>query len=381
MTQQQSRISESIGNTRLMVPDCFSAMQDLQLRVKVIGEMLLKAEEPTVLENLNSNAKLEELDSSRSRKHVPRKKEKEKRGDAPDNDLKIRKLTLQMSVAENELLTKDIMLDQISEHFPYRARRTDSVEAEDRMLELWETSDSSGIIDLKVGKAHKNYDMPNDYYFVEADKEQKSFNPSGESPDEKELSVDKLEIPESLTEPRRARIKRKILERLNANAQKLTNLQITVQDLRRKVENTEKNRMEKGIEYSNVKEQLEEAQSTINKLSDSNNKLIRNAERRLSSCDSKSTRDSDDRGCARRLISEQARRGSEKIGKLQLEVQKIQFLLLKMDDEKECRTRTRVVDRKTRVLLRDYLVSGRPRSQQSRKKSSFCCVQLPSKRQ
>ncbi|XP_056169741.1 protein NETWORKED 1D-like isoform X2 [Syzygium oleosum] len=356
-------------------------VKDLQLRVKVIGETLLKAEEPTVLENLNSNAKLEELDSSRSRKHVPRKKEKEKRGDAPDNDLKIRKLTLQMSVAENELLTKDIMLDQISEHFPYRARRTDSVEAEDRMLELWETSDSSGIIDLKVGKAHKNYDMPNDYYFVEADKEQKSCNPSGESPDEKELSVDKLEIPESLTEPRRARIKRKILERLNANAQKLTNLQITVQDLRRKVENTEKNRMEKGIEYSNVKEQLEEAQSTINKLSDSNNKLIRNAERRLSSCDSKSTRDSDDRGCARRLISEQARRGSEKIGKLQLEVQKIQFLLLKMDDEKECRTRTRVVDRKTRVLLKDYLVSGRPRNQQSRKKSSFCCVQLPSKRQ
>ncbi|KAF8010815.1 hypothetical protein BT93_J1462 [Corymbia citriodora subsp. variegata] len=381
MTQQQSGISEFIGNTPLMVPDCFSAMQDLQLRIKVIGETLLKAEEPTVLENLSLNAKLEELEPTRSRKHVPRKKEKEKRGDGPDNDLKIHKATLQMSVTENELLTKDIMLDQISKHLPYGARRTDSIEAEDRMLELWETSDSSGIIDLKVGKAHKNFDMPNDYYFVEADKDQRSCNPSGESPDEKDLSVDKLEIPESLTEPRRARIKRKILERLNTNAQKLTNLQITVQDLRRKVENTEKNRMDKGIEYINVMEQLEEAQSTINKLLDSNNKLIRNAERRLSSCDSKSTRDADDRGCARRLISEQARRGSEKIGKLQLEVQKIQFLLLKMDDEKECRTRTRVVDRKTRVLLRDYLISGRPRNPQSKKKSAFCCVQLPSKRQ
>lgn len=382
MTQQQSGISESVGNTRLMVPDCFSAMQDLQLRIKVIGDTLLKVEDPTVLEILSSNAKLEELESTRSQKRVPRKKEKERRGDGPDNDMKIRKATLQMSVTENELLTKDIMLDQISKHLPYGARRTDSVEAEDRMLELWETSDSSGIIDLKVGKAHKTFDMPNDYYFVEADKEQRSCNPSGESPDEKDLSVDKLEIPESLTEPRRARIRRKILERLNTNAQKLTNLQITVQDLRRKVENTEKNRMEKGLEYSNVKEQLEEAQSTINKLSDSNNKLIRNAERRLSSCDSKSTRDPDDRGCARRLISEQARRGSEKIGKLQLEVQKIQFLLLKMDDEKECRTRTRVVDRKTRVLLRDYLISGRPRNPQSRKKSPFCsCVQLPSRRQ
>ncbi|KAI3439407.1 NAB domain-containing protein [Psidium guajava] len=384
MTQKQSGMSESIGNTRFMVPDCFSAMQDLQLRIKVIGETLLSVEGPAALENLSLNAKLEELESTRSQKHVPRKKEKEKRDDGIDNDLKISKPILQMSVTENELLTKDIMLDQISEHLPNgpRRSRTDSVEAEDRMLELWETSDSSGIINLKVGKAHKNFDMPNGYYFVKADEEQKSCDPSGESPGDKELSVDKLEIPESLTEPRRARIKRKILERLNTNAQKLTNLQITVQDLRRKMENTEKNRTEKGIEYINVKEQLEEAQSTVNKLSDSNNKLIRNAERRLSSCDSKSTRDPDDRGCARRLISEQARRGSEKIGKLQLEVQKIQFLLLKMDDEKECRTRTRVVDRKTRVLLRDYLVSGRPRSQQGRKKSPFCsCVQLPSRRQ
>jgi len=56
MTQQQSGISESVGNTRLMVPDCFSAMQDLQLRIKVIGDTLLKGEDPTVLEILSSKA-------------------------------------------------------------------------------------------------------------------------------------------------------------------------------------------------------------------------------------------------------------------------------------------------------------------------------------
>jgi len=42
------------------------------------------------------------------------------------------------------------------------------------------------------------------------------------------LSVDKLEVSERLAEPRQEGNKRKILERLDSDAQKLTNLQITV---------------------------------------------------------------------------------------------------------------------------------------------------------
>jgi hypothetical protein len=48
----------------------------------------------------------------------------------------------------------------------------------------------------------------------------------------------------------------------------------------------------------------------------------------------------------RRKISEQALRRSENIGRLQLVVQKIQFPLLKLDDKKEIRGKTRITVRK-----------------------------------
>jgi hypothetical protein len=44
----------------------------------------------------------------------------------------------------------------------------------------------------------------------------------------------------------------------------------------------------------------------------------------------------------RRKISEQALRRSKNIGRLQLVVQKIQFPLLKLDDKKEIRGKTRI---------------------------------------
>ncbi|CAL9009636.1 unnamed protein product, partial [Prunus brigantina] len=81
----------------------------------------------------------------------------------------------------------------------------------------------------------------------------------------------------------------------------------------------------------------------------------------------------------RRRLSEQAKEGSEKIGRLQLEVQKLQFLLLKLDGEKQSRGSTRITERKTRVLLRDYIYGGN-RTNQKLKKAPFCaCIQPPTK--
>ncbi|CAL2275764.1 unnamed protein product [Prunus armeniaca] len=67
-------------------------------------------------------------------------------------------------------------------------------------------------------------------------------------------------------DPRQEGNKRRILERLDADVQKLRTLQITVEDLKRKVEITEKSKKGKGIEVENVKGQLEEADEAITKL-------------------------------------------------------------------------------------------------------------------
>ncbi|ONI15264.1 hypothetical protein PRUPE_3G033900 [Prunus persica] len=242
----------------------------------------------------------------------------------------------QISGSGNEILTKDIILDQISECSSYGISRRDTIEADGQMLELWETTDQDASIDLMVGKGQKVDAVPTDH----------------KSLVEKELDMDKLEISKRFTEPRQEGNKRRILERLDSDVQKLTNLQITGQ--------------------------LEEADEAITKLFDVNQKLMKNVEDGPLFSDGASGVVSDESwSVRRRRLSEQAKEGSEKIGRLQLEVQKLQFLLLKLDGEKESRGSTRITERKTRVLLRDYIYGGN-RTSQKRKKAPFCaCIQPP----
>ncbi|XP_027349957.1 protein NETWORKED 1D-like isoform X2 [Abrus precatorius] len=290
-------------------------------------------------------------------------------------------------VAEIEVLPKDIMLDQTIECSSYGVNRRGSLESDDQMLELWETANKDGAIGLTVGKAPKTATAPTGYHQKRVTKEPKNKYPSVESLIEKELSVDKLEISRRLTQPHRHPHedgnKRKILERLDSDAQKLTNLEITVQDLMSKMEITEESTKGKGIEYDTVKEQLEAAQESITKLFDANRKLKKNVEEGTSSFAGKSATESDESGSiSRRRVSEQARRGSEKIGRLQLEVQRLQFLLLKLNDEKESKGKALIDDRNPRVLLRDYLYGGTRRNyhQKRKKKAPFCaCMQPPTK--
>ncbi|GLU07584.1 hypothetical protein SLE2022_245390 [Rubroshorea leprosula] len=371
---------------QLTVPDSFSDMRYIKFRIKSIEKALMEMEKFAMLERRNANSRpeavmrqIEELrsgnhsggESIRAKKHMNAKRE--------DGHFlgKMQKPTPEISEESNDVMTKDIMLDQVSDCSSYGLSRRDTLEIDDQMLELWETANRNGSIDLKVGKARKGVTMPTDHHNIEPVKQRKGKNLSTESL-VKELGVDKLEIPKRYVEPDQEVSRRKILERLDSDAQKLTNLQITVQDLKRTVEITGKAKKEKGLELDTVKGQLEEAEGDIMTLFDINRKLVSHVEDGSLSFDGKSTTESDgNRSLRRRTISEQARRVSEKIGRLQLEVQKLQFLLLKLDDEKESRGRTRITERKTRVLLRDYLYGGR-RTIQKKKKTPFCsCVQPP----
>ena len=364
-------------NQIAMVPEGNSDLQDLQTRIKAIEKGLIEMERLALEEHLDTNAKLEaamkqieELKSQRSfrreniqtSRHLNPQQEEEELGDGTCDDRKLH--------------TKDIMLDQISECSSYGISRRETAEVDDQMLELWETTDPNGSIALTVAKAHKGATAPVGYHQVVAEGH-KSEHPSSEIMVEKELGVDKLEISKRFVEPGQEGNKRKTLERLASDAQKLTNLQITVQDLKKKVQFTEDSRNVKGIEYDTVKGQLEEVEGAILKLCDSNSKLTKNIEDNSLSDGKPAMELEESRSVRRGRISEQARKGSEKIGRLQLEVQRIQFLLLKLDDEKESKAKTRISEPKRRVLLRDYLYGGR-RTTHKRKKAHFCsCVQSP----
>ncbi|KAM0998163.1 hypothetical protein EV2_008228 [Malus domestica] len=288
----------------------------------------------------------------------------------------------EISGSGNEVLTKDIVLDHRSECSSYEVSRRETTEPDAQMLELWETSDQDDSIDLMVGKSQKGAAVPTDHSQMEAVKEHKKKHPSSESLVEKELGIDKLELSRRFTQPRQEGNKRRILERLDSDVQKLTNLQITVEDLKTKVEITEQSKNGKDMELDSVKGQLEEAEEAITKLFDANQKLMKSVEDAPPSSDGASGEVPDESGSVRRRrLSEQAKRGSEKIGRLQLQVQKLQFLLLKIDGKTDSKGSARIIERKKSVLLRDYLYGVRkPVNQGKRKKAPFCaCMQPPTK--
>ncbi|KAJ4831013.1 hypothetical protein Tsubulata_029574 [Turnera subulata] len=364
----------------------FAELKELQKRIRAIEKAAMEKERLIMLENLTANSKLEsalklidELKSGsslrteglESGKHVNQKQEGRELGAAPGNDLRLPKRTHEISEEGGEVMTKDIMLDQISECSSYGISRRETLEADNQMLEIWETTGRNGSIDLTVGKTLKATTTG-------TEKKHKGPYPSTESLVEKEVGVDRLEISKRLSGSFQEGNGKKILERLDSDAQKLTNLQITVQDLKKKVEFTEKSTKGKGFEYGSVKEQLEESEEAILKLLDVNHRLMKCVEDESVSSSVKSALTPDENmGIQRRKISEQARRVSEKIGRLQLEVQKLHFLLLKLDDENKSRGKTKITERNTRVLLRDYLY-GKTRPSQKRKKKHFCsCMQPP----
>lgn len=390
--KQYAEGSEQTSRDQITAPVSLPDFQHMQKRVNAI-EMAVKQMNGS-FKRRDKLKDIQELKSGSSRhventqisKHITLMDEAE---DKLTDEKVIGKSVPAIQYADNEVLPKDIMLDQMSECSSYGLTRRETLEADDQMLELWETADRDSSIGLTVGKSQKTATRPSNHHQRRASRESRIKIPSTESLVEKELSVDKLEISNSrrFTEAREESSKRKLLDKLDSDAQKLTNLHIVVQDLMKKVEITKQIPMGKDIEYDTVKRQLEAAEEAITKLFDGNRKLLRKVRdgtvsfggKRAGATDSDESSGSVNR--SRRRAAEQARRASEKIGRLQIEVQRLQFLLVKLDDEKESRGKARITDRSPRVLLRDYLYGGtRSRIIHRRKKAPFCgCVQPPTK--
>ncbi|KAM0050716.1 putative protein Networked (NET), actin-binding (NAB) [Helianthus debilis subsp. tardiflorus] len=316
------------GESATMERDVFVELQDLQSKVKVIEMAVVEMQMRSVQQKLDSDAKLEsamqqieELSSQKSSRSKPKSRSEISEADP-----------------------KDIMLDQASECSSYGVSKRGTTEGE-----IWETANDSKSMYI--------------------------HNPTASDVSLDNI-VDKLEVSRRFKESRGDdESKRKVLERLNSDVLKLTNLQITIEDLKRKVEITLRSRRGKAmIECETLKGQLMEAESAIQKLYELNGKFVKQIEGIDDGGESESMR--------RKKVSEQARRVSEKIGRLQLEIQKIQFVLVKLDDETEAAGKTRFMDSSKRVLLKDYLYGGgRTKatvSSSRRKKGHFCACVEPS---
>lgn len=335
----QSESEEEKGAESVTVDrDAIAELQDLQSKVKVIEKAVIEMQMLTVQEKLDADAKLESA-MKQIEELINQKNSRIPNGKP--------KSTSEISEAD----PKDIMLDQASECSSYGVSKRGLIDGE-----IWEKADNSNT--FKHHPTVSEISLDNDFDMV-----------------------DKLEVSKRFKEPRDDGNKRKVLERLNSDVQKLTNLQITIEDLKRKVEITSKSRRGKAmIECETLKGQLMEAESAIQKLYELNGKLVKHIEGNPE----KSTSESGESEIMRRKkVSEQARRVSEKIGRLQLEIQKIQFVLLKLDDENDQKGKARFLDANKRVLLKDYLYGGgRTKATVSsrRKKSHFCgCVEPSTK--
>ncbi|XP_057800951.1 protein NETWORKED 1D [Salvia miltiorrhiza] len=363
---QGSGISpKSIKNEDKKVSKPVSDLRDLRVRLQAVVKAAVEIKELMAQENIDLHSKLDQ--SMRQIELLQSESGKHRRSRRP---------TSEITVEDSALLTKDIVLDQVSDG-SYRYSKKEAADVDNQIVELWEAAEPDGTVGLTIGKSSKTIPpstTTSDFHRSKSTRKQKGgFGASSDALDE-DLSVDKLEISKRSTDSFQEGNKRKVLERLDSDVQKLANLQITVQDLKRKLEVTEKGKRGKAvIECETLKRQLDEAEMSVMKLFDLNGRLMKSIDDR-SFPDSKSSFDFEgEEGARRRRVSEQARRMSEKIGRIQLEVQKLQFVLLKLDDEKD--RVSKMSETKRRILLRDYLY-GAGRGGQRRKKGHFCaCVQ------
>ncbi|KAH7666203.1 Myosin rod fragments domain-containing protein [Dioscorea alata] len=296
------------------------------------------------------------------------------RGENLGMNLNLHEDNADVSKAKCGQMMKDIQLDKVSSSSlygnnvsSYRPIRSGSGETDDQMLELWETAERDCNNQMrKESSATTELDI--EYHEIEAVEEVKSDYPSSELVAEKELSIDKLELPRQDTESYQG-WKTRVIEKLVADTQRLSALQTSLQELKKKMESCEKSKHSTSFKYDTIKTQLKEADEAVMQLVDNTGKLMKKAE---DYSDNNERENEDIRGRRRRQLSERVRRGSEKIGGLELELQKIQYIMLKLDEENE--SRLRALERKSSVILRDFLYGQR---EGSKHKKRLCGCMRP----
>ncbi|XP_026656045.2 protein NETWORKED 1D [Phoenix dactylifera] len=372
---ESSQLSEGHG---AVVPAGILVMPKLITKVDALKQViidtgsLLEQEKFAFIANLEGMRKeIEELKAAAIQGKVQEDSIRQPNEDEDIDDA-------ESSKVKYEQRMKDIQLDQVSSSSQhgngvgsYGLSRIHDAEIDDQMLQLWETAESDcNDGTWKASSVAMEYD-------IQAVEEDKGESPSSELVTEKELAIDKLEIPKRISESQEEWSKG-VLERLASDSQRLSVLQTSVEELKGKMESSQKGKRPLSSEYDKFRGQLEKAERALLELIDITGKLTKKAKDYSVPSDDIAVETEEMGNVGRSKISEEAWRGSERIGRLELELQQIQYILLKLEEEHE-NSRSKAADRRARVLLRDYFYGSRD-SPRQKKKSPFCgCLRLKTK--
>lgn len=350
------------GSEFLDKPSGVLELQCLIARVEALRVVILDAKDRRDKEFIEAAAKLElanlEIQDLKTRKGSCKEQyvENDRQNYDADN-----------SKGKQAQIMKDIELDQVSTCPSYGTGATvyplggdANAELDDEMLQLWETAEK----DCKNQTA-KSSSSEHDIQAVEEVKSQyHSFQLA--------RGDDRLDISTASLEPQQLWTKN-VLEKLATDAQGLLIIQASIEEVKQKIEGTSNGKSSSSSEYSSIRAQLQEIEGSVLEQIGFNNSLTKKAENYPEFEASAEL----EGYSSRRKISEQVQKGSEKVARLDLELQKIQYVLLKLEEEHEY-TRAKVSEKRSRLLLRDYVYARKDKNDAGQKKKSrvpFCgCV-------
>ncbi|GMI95977.1 Networked 1A [Hibiscus trionum] len=366
--------SEKLEGHNAFLTAGISDLQEMHTRLKAVEKAVVEEMNRLVKQKSNKNSHEIKAPSNDIEPPYQERMKAMQVGDELAQDLKSKKMKPEIPERRNGLLLKDIQLDQVSDSSLYRSKsRRETGTADDQMLELWESVEHECGVDLKLNDMQERAIVPGEIVASHQlnDVQSKTDSSLGTLV-EKELSIDKLEISSSIREAKKRAKSKRFLERLSSDAHKLMTLQTTVKQLKKRMEIKKKKTFD--LEYGQVKEQLQEVEEAITELLNVNGELVKDVKGSCSSSfDGTSTTELEEPGNGNlKKVREQAQKGSEKIGRLQFEVQSIEYVMLKLEDERKSKGKNR-----TGVLLRDFIYSGGRRSGR-RKKACFCGCARPS---
>ncbi|XP_042377363.1 protein NETWORKED 1B-like isoform X1 [Zingiber officinale] len=304
-------------------------LQDLHNKVKLLQEAVMDTGNVLVLERLDSSASLDA-----AWKEI----EGLKTTGASDNDI---------ARSKYKQLMSDIQIDIVLNSPRYKnGVLSHGLRNSKEAGELW-------------GKYEEGCSTQNQSYRT-AEMEGKLFD--------KEC-IGKLELPEKVESCRDWN--RKVLDRLFSDAQRLLLLQAGIKELQKNMETPERINQPTRSELHAFGMQLKDTEGTISELIEVNGNLRKQVEDLFASPDDQSEKKAS-HSKRQKQISDWAQKVSEKIGRLELEMKKIQYGLLKLKDE-NANKRMRTMKRRAGIRLREYIY-GRRNNRRQKEGSSCSCL-------
>lgn len=256
---------------------------------------------------------------------------------------------LKDGIVKHEQTMKDIELDHV---LSGSQRESDfNVETDDQTLVVWEPANWNNMKEIQ-----------------HIEETERSSNPSSELVLEKELRVDNLILPAKYNESLQEWIDR-VSSSLSADYQRLLALERSLEELKTKIKIPEIKHQPSASEHNTVKLLLKEAEEALVKLTDFNFKLTKVTETFSLSSDSHKIR---------RKVLERVQRGAEKINGVELKLQKVHSILLKLQDEKLEIKGTKSLEKRSRLLLKD-MIYGKSSDPKQMKRRFCACMRFKAK--